>query len=325
MFKSIIVGLKKYKYELDLLSDRKNVSKSYLYVDCFLSYVRYGCVLNHYVLGKFYLRKGFERKRILTYRKWAKMVNRVNSPQTIHLLQNKVDFNHFFRKYIGREWIYSKRMTLDDFLQFSSKHCEAIVKPMTGLEGEGIYCLKLPNDKNRIKSIFLDLKNTDCLIEEKIQQHSDMVFGNKSVNTIRVYTIYGKQSRTPHVLKTVLRVGVGDSIVDNSHSGGCAYEVDAKTGYVISNSYAANGFSGYIHPNTNICMLGVHIPYWSEVLDLCKKAAAKIPECQYIGWDVAITQSAPVLIEGNHLPDLDMIEFVGSYGYYTTIQTFLNQ
>lgn len=52
---------------------------------------------------------------------------------------------------------------------------------------------------------------------------------------------------------------------------------------------------------------------------MCSFAAELIPAVQFIGWDVAITQDGPLLIEGNHDPDLDMIEFVGSYGYYKKI------
>ena len=70
-------------------------------------------------------------------------------------------------------------------------------------------------------------------------------------------------------------------------------------------------------------MLGREIPYWEKVLELCQQAAAIIPEIAFIGWDVAITPSGPILIEGNHDPDLDIMEFVGNYGYYHTIMTHL--
>lgn len=53
---------------------------------------------------------------------------------------------------------------------------------------------------------------------------------------------------------------------------------------------------------------------------MCCSAAERIPTVPFIGWDVAISShDEPLLIEGNHDPDLDMIEFVGSYGYYKKI------
>ena len=49
-----------------------------------------------------------------------------------------------------------------------------------------------------------------------------------------------KKTEKAYVFKTSLRVGVGNSIVDNSHSGGQAYEVDIETGYVVSPSWSHN-------------------------------------------------------------------------------------
>lgn len=184
--------------------------------------------------------------------------------------------------------------------------------------------MPLPINQTELKNLFTDLKHRHVIIEERLTQHPEMVFGNNSINTIRAYTIYDNNSDKVFILKTVLRVGIGDSIVDNSHSGGCAYEVDKENGYIISPYYRSDGSSEYIHPQTGICMLGKQIPQWDNVTGLICKAAKLIPQCRLIGWDVAITPHGPVLIEGNHNPDLDMIEFVGSHGYRDLIYRHLN-
>lgn len=285
--------------------------------------MRYGCVLNHFIYGQFYKRRAFERKKIFTFREWKRIITKANSRDSIHILKNKVDFNNFYKNFIGRDWLYSKNMVIEDLTSFLKKHEYAIIKPMAGLEGDGIRLMRFGADVN-ITRVFEELRTDDVLIEERIIQHPDMVFGNKSVNTIRVYTIYNSETDKVILLKTVVRVGIGESIVDNSHSGGCAYEIDQTFGYVISPSYCANGLITYIHPGTNICMVGRKIPYWKEVLDICDKAARMLPTCRFIGWDVAITEKGPLLIEGNHTPDLDMIEFVGSYGYKYKIRENLH-
>ena len=64
-----------------------------------------------------------------------------------------------------------------------------------------------------------ELKTNGFLLEECILQHPSMSFNNTSVNTIRVYSVLDKQGKA-HILKVVLRAGVGDSVVDNFHSGG---------------------------------------------------------------------------------------------------------
>ena len=310
-----IEGILRYKRSLDQLAAKIGVSKLSLYYDCFISRLRYGCMLNQYTVGNFYKRSSFERSRIFTLRDWQKVVSFANDPASTHFLKNKCEFNDLFSDYLGRDWLYSATSSLDDFRKFAKKHNETVIKPMAGKEGQGIRIESLPQTDNDLTTLFSSLKDHDVLIEERIKQHAEMVFGNNSVNTIRAYTLTHPQSGNTVLLKTVLRVGIGDSIVDNSHSGGCAYEVDREKGTIVSPYYAANGKSSYIHPGTNICMLGRSIPFWDEVKDLCQKAAQRLPKCGYIGWDVAITENGPILIEGNHEPDLDMIEFVGSYGY----------
>ena len=39
---------------------------------------------------------------------------------------------------------------------------------------------------------------------------------------------------------------------------------------------------------------------WEEVLTMLEKAAARVPQIGYVGWDVAITEYEPVIIEGNN-------------------------
>lgn len=321
--KEIVKGVKKYKNALDVLALRLGVGRLPLYVDCTWSYLRYGCVLNHYIYGQFYKQRAFERKEAFTFREWKRVIGKANSGDSIHILKNKVDFNNYYSDFIGRDWLYSKEMTIESLKSFLEKHEYAIIKPMAGLEGDGVRLVKFGPDVNA-EALFDELKADDVLIEERIIQHPDMVFGNKSVNTIRVYTIYNNETNAIALLKTVVRVGIGESIVDNSHSGGCAYEVDSALGYVISPSYCANGLITYIHPETDICMLGRKIPYWKEMLEMCEQAARMLPACRLIGWDATITEKGPFLIEGNHTPDLDMIEFVGSHGYKYKIRENLH-
>lgn len=259
----------------------------------------------------------------MTYRKWCHIVNTYNNKDYIHFLQNKVEFNTLFKDLIGRDWLYSKEMTLSQFETFANRHDIVIVKPVDDWEGNGIRKIDLPKDDVELEYLFHSLKNEQLLLEEVVEQHPSMVFGNKSVNTIRVYTVYDDATQEAYVFKTTLRAGVGDSIVDNSHSGGQAYEVDIETGAVDSRSWSHATPGLLVHPGTDIVMLGVKIPFWAEVLNLCKSAAEKLHQVRYIGWDVAVKEDGPILIEGNHDPDLDLVEFVGGSGYLPMIMKHL--
>ncbi len=320
---SLIRGWEKYSCALRLLSSKTGICYSWLVVDCILSKLLCGCVINQYTLGAFYKRKWFERKRILTYGRWCSLIQKYNNTSYIHILKNKSDFNIFYSRFIGREWMLSSNMDMATFQKFVQNHQQLIIKPVDGWEGDGVRLLDISDSKQSVEEHFSVLKKEYVLIEERIIQHPQMQFGNTSVNTIRVYTAYDSNHKQAVVVKTVVRVGVGNSIVDNSHSGGCAYEVDTHLGIITSPSYEANGDVHIVHPYTNICMLGRKIPHWDKVIELCKEAASMLPQVAFIGWDVAIKEDGPILIEGNHDPDLDMVEFVGSYGYYNTIMSHI--
>lgn len=160
------------------------------------------------------------------------------------------------------------------------------------------------------------------MVEECIEQHPEMVFQNTSVNTIRAHSIIDPSGEI-HILKMLLRAGVGNTVVDNYASGGCVYEIDPQTGYIVSPSLKKNGEVVYIHPSTDIVMLGRKIPLWDEVVKSVKDAHQLLPKCRFIGWDVAITPNGVELIEGNHNPDYELFEFFGSKGWWNNIKTLL--
>lgn len=170
--------------------------------------------------------------------------------------------------------------------------------------------------------IFSELSANDCIIEEVIKQDELMCFANKSVNTIRVYTIVNSKGNAS-ILKCVLRAGVGETIVDNYAAGGCVYQVDNELGVITSKGLSKEKNSHIIHPGSDIIMLGYKIPKWESVKKICIAAAEKIPQVRFIGWDVAITEKGCLLIEGNHDPDYEFLEFVGERGYKSKIISLL--
>lgn len=281
---------------------------------------RYGCVFNQFTEGSFYKYKNFHRKLILTYRNWKKIV-KLNNPKDIHWLKNKVDFNKMYKDFIGRDWLYSREMSKDDFIEFAQRNQVAIVKPIDNWEGNGIHMIEIT--ENNISELFNEYKEQNVLIEQVVIQHSRMVFNNKSVNTLRVYSIYDETDKKAYIINATLRAGIGNTIVDNSHSGGCSYEVDLKTGRIDSCCWSHTIKNQLFHPGSNICMLGREIPLWSQVLSLVEQAAEMLPSVKFIGWDVAIKSDRPILIEGNHDPDLDIMEFVGHSGYLPLIKKHL--
>ena len=53
-------------------------------------------------------------------------------------------------------------------------------------------------------------------------------------------------------------------------------------------------------------MAAFEIPFFEETLQLCKKAALVEKHVRYVGWDIAIGDNGPIIVEGNPLPGYDM-------------------
>ena len=59
-------------------------------------------------------------------------------------------------------------------------------------------------------------------------------------------------------------------------------------------------------PNEKI--VGFKVPMFKEAVDLVKEAAKVVPEIGYVGWDVAISEKGPVLVEGNCYPGVFQVK-----------------
>ncbi|MEZ5831397.1 MAG: sugar-transfer associated ATP-grasp domain-containing protein [Dongiaceae bacterium] len=57
------------------------------------------------------------------------------------------------------------------------------------------------------------------------------------------------------------------------------------------------------HPVTGALVTGRVVPFWQELIQLALKAHAMVPERVVVGWDFAITEEGPVMLEGNTFPD----------------------
>jgi len=258
----------------------------------------------------------------MTYGRILKAFSDMNEPDSVRILNNKHLFNAHFAPFVKRKWLYSKEMVFEDFSELCDSCSCILIKPEAGMEGNGIRKIIPPSDLQERTNLFNKLSPDAFMIEECIVQHKDMVYGNTSVNTIRTHSIMDKNGEV-HLSKMLFRVGVGDSIVDNYAHGGCVYEVQLESGRIISPSLKKDGTEVYIHPQTDIFMLGRQIPNWDIVKEEVKKAHSLLPGCRFIGWDVAVTPDGIELIEGNHNPDYELLEFFGTKGWWEKIKKYI--
>lgn len=291
------------------------------------SWKKYKCPPIDYNLFKFYNKTDKERELFLTsslsYRLITKQINNVEDD--VYKLDNKGMFNKSFKEFLGRDWLLVKDSTYDEFLQFCNKHKIFMVKAQDTCQGKGIEKINIDN-VNNIRKLYLELIEKDAIIEEYITQHHKMnQLCELSVNTIRVETIlYNNEIYIPGY---VLRVGNGAS-VDNFAAGGIICKVDDETGIIKNNGLNKKMDEFKVHPLSNIEFNGFKIPLWEDVKKLAIEASEIskniAPGVKLIGWDIAITEDRPILIEANCFPDITMLQTLESKGSKQNYQRLMD-
>jgi hypothetical protein len=64
-------------------------------------------------------------------------------------------------------------------------------------------------------------------------------------------------------------------------------------------AFDADGGTYAVHPLSGVSIVGFAVPYYSDAVALLDEVSPVIPQVPYLGWDVAITPTGPILIEGN--------------------------
>lgn len=248
---------------------------------------------------EFYNLNKEERKTYLTRGKNNEIVKKFNDRTSFHKFENKAEFNSIFNKFLKRNWMVLDNNNYEDFENFFKNNKAIIVKPIDDEGGNGVEKFVYSNNLN-CKELYDNLISKDqLLIEECIKQHTDMnVLYDKSVNTMRMFTFY-KDGKS-FFLQAVLKIGNG-GVVDNFSSGGM-YTYVSDLGDVYVEAIDKNDNIYPIHPISNHKIVGFKVPMFKEAVELVKECAKIVPEVAYVGWDVAISESGPVIVEGNCFP-----------------------
>lgn len=273
---------------------------------------------------RFYNSYGFDvvgfrnKKDYIPYRKFRKERNNENysgSPVDatgyvgISILRNKILFALFIGSCLGKQYTAANEgllekdgMVLDystnervQFIDYlNGAGCDLFIKKIDGECGAG--CCLIKKDAADKREFADSLKGSSYIIQKVIVQHDELNKINPScVNTIRIITVRGK-SGEPHVFAHMLRLGV-NSDHDNRATGGIGVGI-TEDGSLMKDGMGHH-FRVTKHPVTGFVFEGYKLPYWDEIKQLVIKAHSLIPDVVSIGWDVAITPTGPVLIEGN--------------------------
>lgn len=292
---------------VDIVSKKCSKNKARIFLDMIWCGFRYGAGYVDYDVIGFYKLNSVQRKTMLTRGINNKFVKSLNNKDYWHIFNNKNEFNEKFSKFVTRDWIYPVSSKKSEFQEFIKKHEVFIAKPNDGLCGKGIEKINVSDWKNTDELYNHLVENKLELLEEVIIQHKDMDKLNpSSVNTTRMVSVMNDKGEVT-ILATFLRIGNG-KCVDNFNSGGMVAKVDTKTGIILEEATDKNGILYKKHPTSGVTIEGFQIPCWEEAKNLVVEAAKMSENVRYVGWDVAMTENGPTLIEGNQFPGHDIYQ-----------------
>jgi len=251
------------------------------------------------------------RNTYMNYIHNVKLTALVNDKNYKYLLDSKIEFNNKYKDLIGRKYINPKEVSFDEFLKFCLENNDLFIKPNDSFVGIGIYKkIKIEKDTN-IKELYDYLCDNGLFVEERIVQNEIMESLHPgSINTVRIATLV--IDNKPNYIYSILRMGVGGMVIDNSTSGGLNTRLSDK-GEILKACFCDKTAEYHtVHPTSGKKLVGFKVPMFKEAVELCLKAAMVTPELGYIGWDVAITNKGPVIVEANDLPGYDMPQNFGT-------------
>ena len=148
----------------------------------------------------------------------------------------------------------------------------------------------------------------DALVFESIVRQTKQFasFNESSVNTIRFMTTLWPDG-SAKVIATFIKVGRAGRCVDNAGGGG---NVDACIDLETGKIHNVIQFDGWrktkeidYHPDNGSLLEGVIVDNWDSVKAEVIKYQLAFPYCKAAGWDIAITDDGPVIIEVNDFWD----------------------
>ncbi len=272
--------------------------------DMLFSLVIHGVYPSEYSRFRFYEKAAARRREYVTdipLRLTARKLNR-GKTEIIRTLQDKLLSYEALRPFYGRSVVLcSKGCDMDELRSFLAAHDRFILKPRNSNYGRGIRVVELDQaDKKEAFISEMTAADDEYVLEELIDQDPALKkIHPGSVNTVRA--VVWNDNGAPKIIFTMLRMGVGQSVIDNASAGGLFALADPGSG-VLSAARNRRGGEFPSHPDTGERIAGIVIPRWDELLKLLEDLAAAMPEPRLIGWDLALSRKGWVVVEGNHGP-----------------------
>ncbi len=209
---------------------------------------------------------------------------------------------------------------------------ELFVKPIDGSHGQGAFTVHRIGEQyicyqegkelgfhlEQLYHYFLDkLKNeAGLLIQPRLRSHHELLEISSASGLATARVVTAMVNRKARALLACARLSVGSNICDNfseGASGNLVAAIDIETG-MVGEAWSSSDrrwptiASSDRHPDTGKRIVGFTIPSWPDVIQLAVNAQNSLPGLRSVGWDIAITDGGPILVEANGGYGIDILQ-----------------
>lgn len=181
--------------------------------------------------------------------------------------------------------------------------------------GAGTSIIRFDNRKNY---------ENDIIFQEIVTPHNSIqkLAGVSSLPTIRLNS-YLRKNNTVEIVSAFIKFPPSGAVSDNMKSGTFGVSIDYKAGKLTNKYMGLSDFrpivkdNHILHPISGLIIDGFAIPYWNEVILILDKLHSLFKELRFVGWDIAIGERGPIIIEGNSVGDVFFEQMI-SNPYFET-------
>lgn len=196
---------------------------------------------------------------------------------------------------------------------------DIVIKPVDGHRGEGVRVLcrrgeRVADERGRMldwTGVVAELHSDPhpaFLAEPRLCPHRALraLSGSDALQTLRVVTLRRPEpGATTRVIWCALRIATSGEVVDSFRAGATGNLVALiRPAGVLGPAWGVHptghGLVSHArHPETGARLEGVPVPGWDAARLLAVRAAEAFSPLVAVGWDIAITDDGPVIIEAN--------------------------
>lgn len=307
-----------------------------LYTDIIRCKFKYGSALSDYLLFNFMeFRDPKMRDEYIFADDWVRLVHNLNPPNdSPGFLSDKVLAYKRFKKYFYRDVLITAESSDSEIREFCQKHPVFYAKKAWSYAGRDVEKIRV--DTRTLGETVAYLRQNYDMLEEEIVQHPLMDTVSPSAVASFRFTILKYQGRIL-ILPLSVRIALWDDvdIIKMGQSSSCV-AIDEEGRFispaVVNDSVFDPAFETRYdaHPLTGVPLSdgSFQVPFYKEMVDMMREITEGEEEYGHIGWDIAVSDKGPCVIEGNPWGHYDFYQYYDHVkrsmrGIRPTIEAFM--